>query len=295
LAHKNPAQVERLLRGIWQPGNTYVLHYDRRAPKAEHEQIIGLKKSFPGLDVLPPRAVNWGRFSQMQTQLDMMALAWRCQPAWTHLFTISGQDFPLKRATDMERELEAKRDFSFVSWFDPIADQVWPNARERLERWYLDSALLEKLLAVPGLGRSLRVWLGWSNSFPTLPCVRLRLPTFFHWWGGANHHVLSRSAVNHLLAHESSRRIARRLSHSGHPDETFVQSALINSSFAKSIVNDDRRAILWDKGAASPRTLTVEDLPRLREAREEGKLFARKVDASVDEIVIRELEEDIGL
>jgi hypothetical protein len=292
LAHKNPQQVGRLLRAISQPGNTYILHYDRRASRSEHLQIQGLTDTFPGLHVLPPRAVNWGRWSQMQVQLDMMAWALG-QHEWTHLFTISGQDFPLLSVKKMEAGLAIQKNQSFISWFDPTSVDDWPNAEERLSRWYLDSSLIEGALRLPFVGRRIRRLMRWQNTFPTLPVIRRRPPHFFKWLGGANHHLLARPAVRCLLEDQYSRRIAAWTKHSGHPDETFVQSALINSPLAATVVNDDRRAIFWDDGAPSPRTMTLSDLPALRAARAQGKLFARKFDPAMDEQVIHELERDL--
>jgi hypothetical protein len=295
LAHKNADQIAGLLRAISLPESVCVLHYDRRAPHREQLNIDQLTHRFPGLQVLPSRRVNWGRFSQMQVQLDMMKTAMDASSQWTHLFTISGQDFPLVSAEAMENELAGQKDQSFVSWFDPLAVASWANAEERLTRWYLDSPFLEEILRIPGVGRRLRRLMHWENTFPTLPGFRRRPPAFFKWFGGANHHILARQAVRRLLEDVECQRIAAWLKHSGHPDESFVQSALLNSPLAGTVVNDDRRAIYWNEGSASPRTLTLADLPELRAARGRGKLFARKFDSAVDNAVLQELEKDIGL
>jgi hypothetical protein len=58
------------------------------------------------------------------------------------------------------------------------------------------------------------------------------------------------------------------------------QSVVLNSQFATSTINDDRRAVFWAKSSdASPLTLALGDLRRLWHARGEGKLFARKFDS----------------
>jgi len=292
LGHKNPAQIERLLRAIMRPGNQVVLHYDRRARRSEHAALAALARTRPSLTLLKPQYVNWGRFSQIATQLKMLRTALQT-PSWTHAFLISGQDFPLRSQAEIVEELNHKTDESFVSWFDPTQPGHWLNADVRLRRWHLDSTLLEWLLRWPGFGRRLRALLGWSNYFPTLPGITRQLPGFFRWFGGSNHPILSRASVEHLASDEQAIRIERWLRPSGHPDETLVQSVLMNSPLANRVVNDDRRAIFWDAGAPSPRTLTIQDLPRLREARTAGKLFARKFDVSVDADVITALEGDL--
>lgn len=47
LAHKDPAQLGRLLHALWAPDSVYVIHYDRRRPTA----------SPVGND--HPRGINW--------------------------------------------------------------------------------------------------------------------------------------------------------------------------------------------------------------------------------------------
>jgi hypothetical protein len=124
--------------------------------------------------------------------------------------------------------------------------------------------------------------------------MRRPIPDFFHWYGGANHYVLSREAVSHLLHDDKARRIADWLRRSGSPDESYVQSALLNRSCIGNLVNDDRRAIFWENGKASPRTLVMDDLPALRRARSDGKLFARKIDCDLDNEIVDALESDLN-
>jgi hypothetical protein len=71
------------------------------------------------------------------------------------------------------------------------------------------------------------------------------------------------------------------------------QSSLLNSRFSEMTVNDDRRAVFWEKCTdASPQTLTSADFDRLRVARDEGKLFARKFDTLKDSTIIDLVERE---
>jgi len=128
---------------------------------------------------------------------------------------------------------------------------------------------------------------------PFVPGFRRASPHFFRYFGGSNHVILSRQAVRYVAFDPHARKLRRWLRWSGIPDESLFQSVLLNSPLASQVINDDRRAIYWEPGAPSPRTLTMEDLPRLREARADGKLFARKFDVSVDADVIAALEDDL--
>ena len=297
LAHKNPAQVARLLRAIAHPENVYFLHYEKRSPHEEHEAVARLAREFSNVHLLPSRAILWGRFSQVATQLEGLKRAVECGRPWSPFITLTGQDFPLLSQTRMMEEMEAAPDVSYLSFFDPFATDYWRNAGERLERVYLDSAALESLLKWPVLGRRLRRICGWQDRMPCVPWVKRRRPEWFRYWGGSNHVTLSRSAADYVVNDPQARRIVQWLKRSGHPDESVFQSALLNGPLAGSVVNDDRRAILWARdGEPSPLTLRCADLPWLRgEARVEGKLFARKVDLKVDAQLMDELENDLAL
>ena len=196
----------------------------------------------------------------------------------------------------LSTELAAAGSASFLSFFDPVAEPLWPNFADRVERYYVESAALEAFLKTPFLGRRVRGLLGWTNRMPFVPFLRRKAPAWFQYRGGSNHVILSREAAAYLAGAPAARRIIRWLRHSGIPDESVFQSVLCNSPLAASLVNDDRRAILWERqGAPSPVTLTSAHLPWLRAQRESGKLFARKFDAAVDDAILAALEKDLDL
>jgi hypothetical protein len=293
LAHKNPEQMRRLLRAVWHPGNLYLLHYDKRSPSVEHEAVAHFPEEFPGVRILRCKAVCWGRFSQVAVQIGALELAVQSATSWTHFINLTGQDFPLKPQTDILCILSEVAGISFVSHFDPFDGVHWRYAASRLTRIHIDSLFLEKLLTLPAIGRRVRRALGWSNRIPTVPLFRRGSPKGFRYFGGSNHLILSRDAATYVVHDPKARRTIRRLRWSGHPDESVFQSSLLNSRFLEKTVNDDRRAVFWEKyGDASPQTLTVADLDRLRNARTEGKLFARKFDGLRDSRILDLVEQE---
>lgn len=74
------------------------------------------------------------------------------------------------------------------------------------------------------------------------------------------------------------------------PDESFFQTVLMNTSFNETIVNDDKRTIIWvpeGRIKLRPKTLTNNDLAFLLN---NNDLFARKFDDSVDGEIINSLD-----
>ena len=293
LAHKNPVQVARLFRAIWHPNNSYALHYERRAPFAEHRYLRLALNRYPNVQILSPRVVLWGRYSQLSVQLDALRKLSRGEKAWTHFINLTGQDFPLKPQIRIVEEMEGNPDTSFLSYFEPLNSIHWKNARERLERVHIDSPLLEATLEIPGVGRRIRYLLGWKDRIPYIPILRRSPPTTFKYMGGSNHVILSRQAANYVISDPNAIQILGRLRQTGHPDESVYQSIVLNSPFSGLTVNNDRRAIFWERaGDSNPRTLIIRDLQELREAEMSGRLFARKFDYTVDEKVISAIEVD---
>jgi len=296
LAHKNPAQIARLLRAIAHPDNVCVLHYEKRAPRGEHAALARIARGFANVHILPPRPILWGRYSVVGAQLEGIKRCLALGDRWSHFITLSGQDLPLKPQAEMVAELETARGTTFASFFDPVAEPHWKNLADRTSRVYIESALLESLLKIPFLGRRLRRLCGWTDLMPCVPLVKRKVPSWFRYMGGSNHVILSREAASYLVTDPNALRIVQWLKYSGIPDESVFQSVLLNSPLAASVVNDDRRAICWEsQGSPSPITFTRAHLPWLREACGQGKLFARKFDAGVDGEAIREIEKDLGL
>jgi hypothetical protein len=291
LAHRLPSQVARLFTALYHRDDTFVLHFDRRAPAALHTLGRELARSHPNVKVLPSRRIIWGGPIMGEVQVEAMATALDCDLRWSHFLNLTGQDFPLKSRDEMIARFAAAPEKSYVSWFDPMdADKLWNNARERLTRYHLTWPWLHGLLALPGIGRRLRQLCGWKNQLPWLPGYQRPWPKFFRYYGGANHVALSRAAVCHLVENPAALRIRRWLRAAGHPDEILFQSVLLNSPLAPTLVNETLREIDFPRHSPHPRTFTSDDLPRLLES---SALLARKFDTGADAAVLDRLESRI--
>lgn len=291
LAHRLPSQAARLFDALYHHEDTFVLHFDRRAPAELHALGRGLASSHPNVHLLRPRRIVWGGPMMAEVQVEAMATALDRGPIWTHFLNLTGQDFPLKSRDEMLARFEAAPEKSYLSWFDPLDTAgLWNNASERLSRYHLSWPWLQQLLGLPGIGRRIRQLFGWKNQFPRLPGYRRRWPEFFRYYGGANHVALSRAAASYLVNDPRALRIRRWLHASAHSDEILFQSALLNSPLAPTVVNETLREIDFPLHSSHPRTFTCEDLPRLLES---PALLARKFDSLTDAVVLDRLESRI--
>ena len=291
LAHQKPAQFKRLFDAIYHREDTFVLHFDRRAPAALHDLGRTLALVHSNVLLMPARKIFWGGPVIVHVQLEAMRLALITDSRWTHFINLSGQDFPLKSRDEMIDFLEAAREKSYLSWFDPLgAPVVWSDARKRMIRHHIAWPWLHHLLTLPGIGRRLRRICGWQNGLPYIPGYLRRWPDFFRYYGGANHVALARATAGYLLENTDARRIIDWLQATGVSDEILFQSVLLNSPLAPTLINATLREIDFPRGSVHPRIFTAADLPRLFAS---PALFARKFDEGIDSVVLDRLEERV--
>lgn len=289
LAHKHAPQVAQLFRTLHRPQDVFVLHFDRRADRSLHQLGDELARQHSNVIVLRSRTILWGGYEMAATQIEAMAVALRARPDWHHFINLTGQDFPIKPLSQFEARLESEGAANYVSWFDPLQKPLWKNARERLTGYYVEWPWLDRLLKVPGLGRRLRRWLRWEGRLPHLPGYTRAWPDF-HYYGGANHVILSRAGCEYLSSHPEARRITRWLKHSAHANEIVFQTVMLNSPLANTVINTHLRDVDFAKDSPHPRTLRSNDFERLMRS---PMYFARKFDAGVDEQILDRLESQI--
>ena len=226
-----------------------------------------------------------------EVQIDAMRVADAvADHPWTHYINLTGQDFPLRSRAEILETLGDRPDASYVSWFDPLEKPLWDNARERLTQYYLEWPWLQKAIYLPGVGRRLRQLMGW-HSRPFIPFYQRAWPSFFKYYGGSNHVILSRAAVRHFLNDPGAQRIIEWLRPSLHANEIVFQCVMMNSPLADTVINTHLRTVDFARlQDPHPRVWKSEDFDRLVASR---GLFARKFDFGIDETIVTRLEEHI--
>ena len=138
-----------------------------------------------------------------------------------------------------------------------------------------------------GLDRFERVWI-WTprRGNVMLPLLRKRLPDSYEPWGGSAYWSLGRQHRRKILQAAGERDTHQMLRHSVRT-EVFFQTVLMSSALRESVVNDSLVFAVWDPAANNPKTLTVEDVDDMERS---GKLFARKIDSSVDPNLLDEID-----
>ena len=266
LTHRNPRQVGRLLWRLSTDRSRFLVHVDRRAGRAVDADMRRHAAAVPRVQFLRRRRCFWAGFGMVRATLGAFDHVVRQELPVDHIVLVSGQDYPLRPAEEIERFLGADLSRSFMS-AGPVLD-VWPDGHWRIDMWHLVS---------------------YQNLHLTVPWER-RIPGELAPYGGEAWICLSLAAVRHVVEFaRANARFVRFFEHVLHPDEIFFQTILMNSPLRDTVVDDHLRYIDWSSDPG-PATLGVADLDKLVRSR---RLFARKFDVTVDETILDLLDQHI--
>ncbi len=272
MAHKAPAQLERLARALAHPEADIFVHLDRKTDI----RLFAAVAALPGVQFVRRRfEVTWGGYSLTEATLEGMREILQAPTTYGLINLISGEDYPIKPTAVIHDFFAQQPGRSFVEYCSSGA--AWWQANEsRVSRYHFTD------LRFPGRYAAQRL----LNKL--LP--RRQLPEFSTLHGGemGGWYTLTRAcaayAVRFVDEHPALRRFARLTWGS---DEYLVPTILLHSPLADTITNDNQRYIDWSGGGSNPKILTLNDLPALEAT---SKLFARKFDSQRDVAVLDQLD-----
>lgn len=269
LAHKNPLQLERLLRRLSHPQVDCYVHLDAKADMPAFQPLLRM----PQVYFIPKRSqVNWAGFGTIRASLDSMEVVLAAQRNYTHLHLISAQDYPLLPIREILDFFATHPGKEFIDILPPDALSA---VMTKITRYHFEdiqfkgkyflTGCVNKILPARKTPMGLETWGGslwWSITEPCATyCIDFikQHPAFLHFykysWGG---------------------------------DEFIYQTIIMNHpGFRKQVMYDNLRYIDWSEGKAHPRTFTINDLPAMLQS---GKLFARKFDIATGTDILDQLD-----
>jgi hypothetical protein len=271
-AHHRPLQLARLVERLRTPDARFFIHVSARTSE---ETSAAMRAGLDGPDVrwLPRIRTYYGGFSLVRAMLVGVEAILREEPLPSHAVLLSGQDYPLRPAAEIERYFAARPETSFLQHFRLPAADRWPGESGGLDR--IRGYYLERF--------------SYRTRLLRLPFIRRRFPAELVPYGGSAWGALAANALVEIDRFKTEN--ARTLAFFRHvkiPDEIVVPTILMNSPVRNSIVNEEIHYVDWP-GGAHPATFTQHDLERLMAS---GKLFARKFDIHADEKVLDLLDRE---
>lgn len=294
LAHQRPEQLAALLESLRHSQVTIYLHVDGAADVGPFRTRLA-GAAIGELVWLRRHRSRWGTLGIVDAELEgiSQALGDDC----SYVMVISGEDFPLRPASEIVEFTEANQERSYVETYE-LPYEAWPlQGRQRTDFYTC------------AVGRSLYTCIPWGEDTSTLRparkalnwALRLRFmfkprrqfPSYVRPFGGQQWLNLSSAAASHVLSFVSAHPDYRSYhAYTACPDEMLIQSILLGTGFSDDheVVSDDLRFVMWT-GGDHPKTLASEDLPAMLESND---LFARKVAADADPTLFAALRERTG-
>lgn len=274
LCHKNPKQINLLLKALKHPQIDVFIHVD-----SKNENIREDIEKSDGVYLLPKKDcvdVQWAQFSEVKATLNLLNVA-ISKGGYSHYFLISGQDFPLKSIGEIVRFLNERKDENFIDCalikrFEKRNDIYFP-------RMVIGRRIWQKIL------KGILVYStgGWNQTFSVIKRLK---PANVQYYFGSQWWCLNDAMVKWIYNFlENYPEYIKLFKHSLCPDECFFQTLVMNSPFANT-TKPYLHYIKWEKGKSSPKTLTTIDYEELKKAE---KLIARKFDINVDAEIIERL------
>ncbi len=275
LCHKNPKQINLLLKALKHPQIDVFIHVD-----SKNENIREDIEKSDGVYLLPKKDcvdVQWAQFSEVKATLNLLNVAISKGGGYSHYFLISGQDFPLKSIGKIVRFLNERKDENFIDCalikrFEKRNDVYFP-------RMVIGRRIWQKIL------KGILVYStgGWNQTFSIIKRLK---PANVQYYFGSQWWCLNDAMVKWIYNFlENYPEYIKLFKHSLCPDECFFQTLVMNSPFANT-TKPYLHYIKWEKGKSSPKTLTTIDYEELKKAE---KLIARKFDINVDAEIIERL------
>jgi hypothetical protein len=273
LVHNNPEQLERLVSKIVYSSSDVYIHVDQKSVVKQFEFL----KKFPNTFFIKNRkSVGWGNYSMIDATLCSMSEILDTNISYSHINLLSGQDYLLKKITDIEQFYFNNSDKCFMQYLSIY--QEWEEVKTRLTKYNLGDFSLPFKYAIQSIINTL------------LP--DRKIPDNIEPYGRSQWVTLTPESIYYVLEYlKANPKLLRFFKWTWAVDEIFFQTILLNSYLKESIVNDNKRFIKFENNKLNPNVLTIADADNVLNS---GKLFARKFSLKEDAQILNLIDKYIN-
>jgi hypothetical protein len=275
LAHKQPAQLHRLLTRLSHPNIDCYVHIDAKCRIEDYVEALSL----PQVYTVSSRVdVIWAGWSIVQATLNGMEAARRSGKQYTYITLLSGQDYVIKTTEHIYHTLtqpSSRQYIGLISAKDlqPMMSKVnnYHLVEYNFPGKYKFANLLTKVLPARKPPFGLEIYSGST------------------WW------TLTQDCVNYILNYiRENPSLVRYFKLTWGPDEFVFQTILMNSPYKEAVTGYDLHYIDWGNdrsiGQNHPKTLGLEDVePMLKSDR----LVARKFEMDKDPTLLDKIDQEL--
>lgn len=229
--------------------------------------LINLLNEIPQVKLVSQKyKVNWGGINHLKCILHLANEAVKNQGI-ERFHLISGHDYPVKDGNHFMNFFKKNKESNFIN-YNALPFEKWPyGGLDRLE-YYNFYDLLDAKKYRPKIFKLVH----WQKQLHIKRAISNKVPKLY---GGETWWSLSRDALVYVLEYTKNKPyFLKRLRHSFCSEEIYVQSVIMNSPYAATVVNDSLRYIDWSsRNGNFPANLDLTDLDPILTS---NKLFARK-------------------
>jgi hypothetical protein len=281
VVHKNPKQVNRLIRNIYSASDFFYISIFGKNSK-KNEWINEFKEfESDNFFVIFYLRNAWGAFPVVQSTLEAMKAFSGFN--YDYFINLTGQCYPLKSVGSIKKFLHDKN-FAYMEQFK-LPSKRW-GKRGGLDRFeylhYRNPLFVLRDILLNKIAGSAEYE---TKRFIKLPRRNRQLPYNLEPYGGSAYFCLTKEHVDFILRYLKSKPdVLGFFTRTFAPDEIFFQTIIMNSPLKDTVINNNLRYIDWSrKGMPSPALLTIADAENLLNS---SKLFARKFDMEIDKAIL---------
>jgi hypothetical protein len=289
--HKNPEQIYRLVRTIKKSspaaqiliGHDFINSHLDLLPLQDLTDIHLLTGEFPVLR---------GDFSLLQPYLNAVNWLFEHNSDFDWLIYLSGQDYPTQPPSKIEKFLAQTNYDGFIRYWNVFSpESPWGKARA-WKRYYcqynrLPEQMTASLKAIYEVVKFFKIQklipLQFFLTYGSLigfPAKSTPFTENFFCYGGAQWHTLSKKCVQFLKNYiDENKEVVDYYKKTVLPDESLVQTILVNSNFF-NLCNDDKRYYdNHERPGGHAQVLTIKNYSTITNG---NFHFARKFDIDQD-------------
>ena len=243
--------VPRLVRAFYHPSHLFLTHVDLKANASMHDALVRHAADYPNVHVLKTRRlVQWGAFSMISTMLDALA-SFVDRIEYDFFINLSDADLALRTNEEMVRFFGRfkERNFMLVSHADAspfrkyMHDVLGKYVAIECGGFGFATVNTTAMRITPArpccFGRSGPVVYGQISYEPP------RMAPSEQLFSGSQWVVLSAAFCSYLIKHPEAHRWTRIFERRLLPDEVYLATIAMHSSFRHGVVAHNLRYLDW--------------------------------------------------
>lgn len=266
LTYTSPEQTERMIRKMQHPDFDFYIHLDKKIDIKTHLYLSNIENVFFIKNRID---VRWAGYNTVKAVFNSIQEICDKRISYNFINLLSGQDYPLKSATQLACFFKENKGKEFIAYRDMVND--WISAQNRYKKMHFTNLRWkgEVLYGQYGLEKIINLFI--RNR---------KVPYKYHPYGDSMFWMLSPEAAMYVVNKvQSNRRLERFFSYTWASDEFLFQTIIMNSEYKSRVINNNYRYIDWSEKKASPKILRAEDFEELEST---NMLFGRKFDILKD-------------